>query len=383
MLYVIKELSTGKLLRTKANLQSVAPEILQALGGVYVTRVNTWRTFFSSAGDDEGRALEAFEQSLLALRVLRRLVIAGYEFPNRHNEMVEFWNVIGSHLDIMLPLVMQEPSSLHSNVQRLIEKHLVQFSKLHLNMVQEHPAGFALLPGSIDLARAYWTLIKQFGQTFGLHSFDQASRVRNHGDADDENCPLMETMTLKGLLLLRGCARMVFNPAQTFKYQQASDKQEKIMSRELMKSDLLTDAFAREVMETLVTRFFVFRAKDLREWEEEPEEWERREEGEGDVWEFSIRSCSEKLLLDLMINYKDLLVPPLLGVFQTVASMFRCLSHNQLSNGARSTKYRYRSQGLNIRCYRSLCADFGKQARLRNVLVVHTGSRSSAAGARL
>ncbi|KAL8831886.1 MAG: hypothetical protein Q9191_000599 [Dirinaria sp. TL-2023a] len=319
LLYVIKELSTGKLLRTKANLQSVAPEILQVLGGLYVTRVNTWRTFLSSGGDDEGGALEAIEQSLLALRVLRRLVIAGYDFPNRYNEMAEFWNVVGSHLDFMLSLVMQEQSSLHSNVQRLIERHLVQFSKLHLNMVQDHPAGFALLPSSINLARAYWALIKQFGQTFGLHSFDQASRVRAHGDADDDYSPMMETMTLKGLLLLRGCARMVFNPAQTFKYQQASDKQEKLMSRELMKADLLTDALAREMMETLVTRFFVFRPRDLREWEEEPEEWERREEGEGDVWEFSIRSCSEKLLLDLMINYKDLLVPPLLSVFQTVA----------------------------------------------------------------
>ena len=325
MLYVVKELSTGKLLRTKSNLQSVAPEILQVLGRVYVSRVTSWRTFLSSGGDDEGGALEAVEQSLLGFRVLRRLVIAGYDFPNRHNEVAAFWNVVGSHLDFMLSLVLQESSSLHSNVQRLIEKHLIQFSKLHLTMVQEHPAGFALLPGAIDLARAYWTLIKQFGQTFGLHSFDQASRVRGHGDADDDNSSVMETMTLKGLLLLRGCARMVFNPAQTFKYQQASDKEEKNVSKELMKTELLTDDFAKEVMETLVTRFFVFRARDLREWEEEPEEWERREEGEGDVWEFSIRSCSEKLLLDLVINYKELLVPPLLGVFQMVASMFRRL----------------------------------------------------------
>jgi len=76
-------------------------------------------------------------------------------------------------------------------------------------------------------------------------------------------------------------------------------------------------------METLVTRFFVFRPRDLRDWEEEPEEWERREEGEGDFWEFSIRSCSEKLFLDLVINYKDLLVQPLLQVFQSVASKFK------------------------------------------------------------
>lgn len=321
MLYVIKELSAGKLLRTKANLQSVAPEILQILGSFYVDKVQTWRTFLLNGGDDEGRASEAIGQSLLAIRVLRRLIIAGYDFPNRHNEMAEIWNVVGTQLDEILSFVMSDSYPIHSNVRCLIEKHLVQFAKLHLIMAQEHPAGFVLLPGSVNLARAYWKLIKQFGQTFGLHSIDGFSKIGDHGDVNDDEAPVTETMTLKGLLLLRGCAKMVFNPAQTFKYQQAEDKEEKKTARELVKNDLLTDAFAQEVMKTLVTQFFVFRPRDLYDWEEEPEEWESREEGEGDVWQFSIRSCSEKLFLDLVINYKQLLVPPLLGVFQTIASM--------------------------------------------------------------
>ena len=187
-------------------------------------------------------------------------------------------------------------------------------------MVRAHPAGFALLPGSTDLARAYWGLIVQFGQTFGSQTPLPSEKIRSGGDADEEGTPVMEKLTLKGLLLLRACTKMVFNPQQTFKYQHAEDKEEKMQSTRLMKNDLLTEYFVTIAMETLVTRFFVFRARDLRDWEEEPEEWERREEGEGDVWEFSVRSCSEKLFLDLMINYKDLLIQPLLHVFQSVAS---------------------------------------------------------------
>lgn len=324
MLYAIKELSTGKLLRTKANLQSVAPEILKVLGGVYVDKVQTWRTFLLSGGDGEGRALEAIEQSLLAIRVLRRLIIAGYDFPNRHNEVAELWNVVGIQHHEALSFVTRDSSSLYPNVRRMVdmvEKHLVQFAKLHLIMAQEHPAGFALLPGSINLARAYWKLIKQFGQTFGVHNFDDFSEIGDYGDANDDVAPVTETMTLKGLVLLRACAKMVFYPAQTFKYQQAEDKEEKKAARELVQNDLLTNAFVQEVMEILVTQFFVFRLRDLRDWEEEPEEWEKREEGEGDAWEFSIRLCSEKLFLDLVINFKDLLVPPLLDVFRKIASM--------------------------------------------------------------
>ncbi len=113
---------------------------------------------------------------------------------------------------------------------------------------------------------------------------------------------------------------MIFNPAQTFKFHRAEDKEEKKLSKELMRAYLLTDKFAREAMETLVTRFFRFTQRDLREWEEEPDEWEKGQEGGGEDWEFSIRTCAEKLFLDLMINYKDLLVRPLLQVFETVAS---------------------------------------------------------------
>ncbi len=322
LLYTVKELATGRLQRTRANLQSATPEILHVLGGMYVDRFHKWRTFLRGGGIDEGGALESIEQSLLTLRVLRRLLIAGYDFPNRHSEMQEFWKILTTQLGDMLWLILHE-TSLQANVKHLIEKHLVQIAKLHLEMVRTHPAGYALLPGSTDLARAYWGLIVQFGQTFGSQSPLPSAKIGRGGDADEEDMPVMERITLKGLSLLRACIKMVFNPQQTFKYQQAEDKEEKKRSTELMRNDLLTDDFVRGVMETLVTRFFVFRPRDLRDWEEEPEEWERREEGEGDVWEFSIRSCSEKLFLDLVINHKDLLVPSLLQVFQSVASKFK------------------------------------------------------------
>ena len=80
---------------------------------------------------------------------------------------------------------------------------------------------------------------------------------------------MMEMLTLKGLLLIRACLKMVFNPVQTFRYQKDEDKQERKKPKELMKAELLSGEFAREMMETLVTRFFVFTVRDLKEWEEE------------------------------------------------------------------------------------------------------------------
>lgn len=322
LLHVIKVLAAGPLIRNRANLRRDAPKLLEPLREIYLNKVTFWRTFLESGGDDEGGALDSIEQSLLALRVLRRLLVAAYDFPNRHIEVQEFWIILGTQLGQMLNLVLQGISSLDMSVKRLIGKHVVQLAKLHLSMAQSHPAGFALLPDSTGLACTYWRAISHFSENFGSQKAILPVTIGTDGDVEDDEMPILEKISLKGLLLIRACVKMVFNPAQSFRYQGEDVKAERKQSRERIKESLLTDDFAREMMETLVTRFFVFRLRDLREWVEEPEEWERREEGEGDVWEFSIRSCSEKLFLDLVVNYKDLLIQPLLDVFSKVSCKF-------------------------------------------------------------
>ena len=77
LLYVIKELSTSRLQRPRKALQSVTPKIISALSLAYNTKVRSWLSFLHNGGNDEGGALDSVEQSLLALRALRRLIISG------------------------------------------------------------------------------------------------------------------------------------------------------------------------------------------------------------------------------------------------------------------------------------------------------------------
>lgn len=318
LLHVIKELATGRLQRTRTSLQSVTPEIFHVLGRIYLDKVQQWQTFLQSGGDDEGGALDAIEISLLAIKVIRRLIIAGYEFPNRDKDVQEFWQVTRGQFGDLLPLVSHEQSPMASSVTKLMEKHLLQLAKLHLDMAKTHPAAFVLLPGSLDLVRAYWDLIARFGETFGSKTAVTSTKIGTDGDADEAEKPLMEQLSLKGLLLIRACLKMAFNPAQTFKYRHEKEKEERTQSVELVKNHLLSQYFIHQMMETVVSRFFVFRESDLREWEEEPEEWEKMQEGAEETYEFSIRPCSEKLFLDLAINYKTVIADPLLRVFHSV-----------------------------------------------------------------
>jgi hypothetical protein len=131
--------------------------------------------------------------------------------------------------------------------------------------------------------------------------------------------PVMEKLCLKGLTLLRGCMKMVFSPMQSFKYRSPEVKEEQQRGVELIKTNLLTDDLVAGIANIIVTKFFVFRQVDLEAWEEDEDEWEIREEGGGDTWEFEVRPCSEKLFMDLVINFKHLLVQPLLSFFRSVA----------------------------------------------------------------
>ena len=313
LLHVIKELSKARLRGSQQSLQAAAPDIVNILFKVFTGDTTHWLSFLQTGGDDEGGALESMERSILALRILRRVIIAGYEHPNREPAICDIWTSLCARFATIVGLINQA-SEMQAGPRSLVEEHLFQIAKLHLNMAKDHAAAFVLLPGSLNLARSYWGFARQFSHTYGMQPSTPA-KIGTDGDVQDEDViSFSEKLSLKGLLLLRACSKMVFNPAQSFKYPREEDKMEKNIAKDTMRNELLTVDFVREVMETLVTRFFVFTPRDLKQWEEEPDEWEKTQEGAGDDWEFSIRTCSEKLFLDLIINYKDDLVTPLINV---------------------------------------------------------------------
>jgi hypothetical protein len=331
ILHVTKELSTGRLQRTRVELQKATPEIFRLLANVYVDRLRKWLDFLRSGGQDEGGAIDSLDQSLLAIKVLRRLVISGFEFPNRSSDVVEFWLTIKSQFAELGSLLGNHSSELADGVRPIVEKHMTQFSKLHLEMIRTHPLAFALLPQSIEVVQSYWSIVREFSNTLST-KVTMASASDVAGVDDDK--PLIEILSLKGILLLRECIRMLFKPLQTFKYRHQEEKDEQKTALEYFKSQLMVDSFVLEMTHVIVEKFFLFRPSDLAEWQEDPEEWERKNESEDQNWEYAVRPCAARLYLDLITHYKDLLMPPLLSVFE---SMLNPASSNILGRDAAYT----------------------------------------------
>lgn len=306
-LQVIKELASGRLQRTKKSLQQVSSDLLRVLGTLYISLVSRWQPWTGES------SMKCAIDSHSALKTLRRLLIVGFESPHREEDVTQFWALLQSHQEQFWIAYTQTGSS---EIQTMLMKHLLQLAKLHLDMARDHPASFVLLGCSNILDRS-WNIISQTDAKLDLQAnFDWD--VYRSGDTIEESP--VEKLSLKALLLFRACLKMVFNPIQTFKYQTPQDKEDRKNSVDFIKNNVLTHKLVIQLMEILVTQYFVLRPSDLRDWEQDPDEWERREEEIANAWEFSIRSCSEKLFLDLVINFKELLVPRLLDVFRQYAT---------------------------------------------------------------
>ncbi|RFU77616.1 armadillo-type fold [Trichoderma arundinaceum] len=318
LLRVIKEMGSARLRKSQTALQSVTPEIVYVLSEIYTEKSSLWTNFLSTGQGNSDEANLAMMNSLSALKTLRRLISVGYARPHADSSVSQFWTLSQNQFGQFLGFVNHD-SGVPAPYQDLVGKHLLQFAKFHIDQAEHFAASFAFLPNSLSLVNAYWDLISNFAEVFvssgGIRqgSGDAGAKAKTEG-------PLMEKLALKGLLLLRACVRMAFQPVQTYKYRTPETKAEQEEARKIIKTELFKEDLVIQIVNTIITNLFVFRRSDLEAWEEDPEDWEQQEQHEGSAYEWEVRPCAEKLFLDLLTNFKQLLVPPLLSYFQTAQS---------------------------------------------------------------
>ncbi|KAF3764370.1 hypothetical protein M406DRAFT_98527 [Cryphonectria parasitica EP155] len=315
LLRIVKELGAARLRKSQTALQAVTPELVYLLGEIYSERTNLWTTWLSSGQGDEDLANLAMQNSLSAAKILRRLLILGYENPAKDKVVVEFWSLTQNHFGQFLGYVGHD-SNIPAPHQDVIGKHLLQFTKLHLEMSEGHPASFPILPNSVPLVLAYWDLVANFAQVFNESGgLRQTTNSDGTGSKSKVEGPLLERLALKGLLLVKSCVAIVWKPVQTFKYISKEFVQQKDAAVQVLRTELLKDDLVMQIVNVIITKLLIFRKADLEAWETDPEDFEATEQYLGDAWQFSVRPCAERVFLDLLVYYKDLLTPPLLSYF--------------------------------------------------------------------
>lgn len=308
MLRVIKELGTARMRKYQTALQAVTPELVQLLGEIYTEKTAYWQQYFTSGQGDEDDADYAMQNSLTALKSLRRLVTVGYESPHTDAMVQGLWSLSQNQFDQFLTGVGHN-SWIPVPFQDLVGKHLIQFTKLHIDMSETKPTSFALLPNSVPLARAYWGLVKEFSDVFEKSGGIKETSGGTDGGNPKHEGPLSEKLALKGLLLLRSCVSIAYRPLQTFRYKSPEAKVQEEAAIGVIKNELFTKQLLGDMVLVTISKLFIFRKSDLEAWEEDPETWESQARDEGHAWEWAIRPCAERFLVDLLTYYKELANP--------------------------------------------------------------------------
>ncbi len=167
--HIAKELATGRLRSTKASLHSIAPNLLRVVGTIYFNGMQNVLVGLRSGETEDHYVQLTLEQTLLAIKVVRRLAVVGYEFPNRASEVHQLSDNLSSNLQELLHVNYGNPTAPSDSIRQLLDRHLVQIAKFHLEMAQMHPIAFTLMNG-LQRIQQYWQLISNFGESYGSPS---------------------------------------------------------------------------------------------------------------------------------------------------------------------------------------------------------------------
>ncbi|ORY37075.1 ARM repeat-containing protein [Rhizoclosmatium globosum] len=330
---VIKGLYSVRTLRVKHVLYQMAPHIFQNLSNLFSSNISIFLANFPST-DPASTLTDPFviekldgtiQIARLALKILRRLIVNG--FPER-DDMVRVPEGLGDGKMVAAPnfykpfekveACVELFSSLTGCLQKMLQlrtavssapqlkpifqattKISLTIGKLYTDLLNSRAVNFVAARGSLDVIRFYWGLISN-GSSSGAPDAN--------GNPDD----FVERILLQGLVLFRGVIKnSQFSLMPPDRHPQTDD------AIRLITEQLLTPDFVKVAMETLITKYLIFNHDELERWDEDPEGFMADEEA--DQWEFSLRMCGQKAVMDLMSKHRAILAPVLVEMLQQVA----------------------------------------------------------------
>ncbi|SCU82799.1 LADA_0C08042g1_1 [Lachancea dasiensis] len=288
---VVKVMATARIGRCRPAMQSKTPLIFSSIVRTYIKAFNEW-TSATSVDED---SLSQIQVSYLALKVLRRLTIEGYESPHRNEPTREFLQISIGHFETLL--------SHYDNYKSFdsFEKFVRCFGKLYFNLICTSPSNFILLPCSPQILIAFTKLL-----------IDRAPDVYNENA--EINGDFWEQIAIRGLLILKKLINFIHKKgAVTIRAK--NDKAEVDAAIQRISVDFLNEQLVKKWVDLLMEWYIKLRLSELENWSLDPEEW--MNEQLSTSYEYQIRPCAENFFQDLISTFPDLLVPYLLNKIQT------------------------------------------------------------------
>ncbi|RIB09431.1 armadillo-type protein [Gigaspora rosea] len=296
---VVKALCSKTMGPDRKMLQEIAPELLRNVAGIYVEHTNH---FFTLASSNDISVATDLETSLSALKCIRRLTVYGFKDISKVDETKTFFILVLEHLQKFHALRNAFQDSASSSLE-LIDAHITLIGKFYIELLKTHPISFIMTPGSVDVIQYYWKLLVTYGKSNEDLSYKS---------------PVIEKYLIQALLLLKSIIR---KSSYNHGLRESKDLQISEAMR-IVDEQILTPNFVESCAELLISNLIILRKDDLIMWEEDPEGWINYDES--DHWEHQLRPCAEKVFMDLLSQYRDLLSPKIVKLIENVAKSQTC-----------------------------------------------------------
>ncbi|XP_076288957.1 importin beta11 isoform X1 [Lasioglossum baleicum] len=281
--HVIKALAT----------KCLAPDrrlFIELTANVFSFILNLWNTYTESFfilvsnGADTNQIQEALEKALLLLRILRKLILHGFDTGSISQEATLFLEVVFERAQTCLEC---RKTLISRGVQlEACDKFTILLVKVLIGVHETHWSygQVELMPTSVKFTVFY--CFTDAGQNLTFERF-----------------------TIQCLNLLKRVL-MPHPPLRLFKRRDL----EPVGRSKLRQIDLFTPETLREICSKLVTHYFLLTPADLELWDTDPENYFFDEVGE--VSKYSLRPCSESVFSNIILQFSEILAPVLVNLMQ-------------------------------------------------------------------
>ncbi|CCJ30132.1 unnamed protein product [Pneumocystis jirovecii] len=298
---IVKNLCASRLVKARRNFQQIAPELFEFIYGAFKNYTDQWIHMFQS------NALETdifaiLQISHLCFKILRRLIIYGFEYPYKNENLRSFFQLSYMYLKLYFNLC----EYVKGDMCTFLYSYIILFGKMFLEFSSTQLTSIFLMPNSSELIMVYLDIIEKNADIFNEQNTERTNFI----------CKIV----IQGLLLIKHGIKFLHNSDLLLEFKLENYRQEIEETYKILEKNIFNPEMLKKILEILITKYMVLRPNDLFTWEENPEQWFLSQEKQS--WEYDLRPCAESLLADIFSIYSKILSSPFLSLFQTIATSF-------------------------------------------------------------
>ncbi|KAF9451646.1 ARM repeat-containing protein [Macrolepiota fuliginosa MF-IS2] len=306
---VVKEFASMKMLNGMKIMANLVQALRDRIYGYYTTLASTLLSTLNPDTILTEKLLQDITITHLLYKALVKVAIWSWQRIDKYSKeeatMAKAWqsqlfsfsynyirSLFGLRKDIVIALNRDGRLALARRPLQVLINHVRAYGKYFRRLEQLDASRFVDLPQCGDLVLFYWSQVVD--ATGGPTEFI----------ADTLDAVYPTRFLVQGMVLFKDSL------SQWAPKRRDGSENPNTLSRE----------FVQNAAKLLITRFMPLNPTDLENWLADPEEWLNLEDKENDQWEFEIRPCSERVLLQLTNHYSDYVVPLLSESFKDSTS---------------------------------------------------------------